>query len=249
MRGCITILLLMLAMAGGADNARANGDLVADLSLEQVAITTDFNGKNLLLFGAVAGEEGDDIIVEFKGPDAMMQSRRKERISGIWINTQTVQWENAPGFYHVFSTRNIGDILMPSQQYRLGLGYQYLGLKAAAIQEEDAQIWLEALHRNMTEKGLWHMHEGAVSMVRGLLFRTPVFLPANILPGDYNVRVFHVRDGEVLAVDKTSILVAKRGIGGLIYRIAHDYALFYGLFAVGFAVFSGWLAAAAFRKR
>jgi hypothetical protein len=37
-------------------------------------------------------------------------------------------------------------------------------------------------------------------------------------------------------------------LSALIYKFAHEYSLFYGLFAIAFAVGSGWLAAVAFRR-
>ena len=54
--------------------------LVADLSLEEVAITTDFNGETLLLFGAVGDARDGDIIVEFKGPVLKIASRKKKTV-------------------------------------------------------------------------------------------------------------------------------------------------------------------------
>ena len=95
----ITGLYLIFASIGPAS---AN-TLVADLSLEEVAITTDFNGETLLLFGAVGDARDGDIIVEFKGPVLKIASRKKEQVSGIWINRQTVNWKNAPSFYHLYS--------------------------------------------------------------------------------------------------------------------------------------------------
>ena len=59
-------------------------------------------------------------------------------------------------------------------------------------------------------------------------------------------RVLHVQDNQLIAEDTTYISVAKTGIGAMIYGFAHDYSIFYGFFAVCFAVFAGWLAAAAF---
>ncbi len=224
--------------------------LVADLSLDEVAITTDFNGEDLLLFGAVEDALNDDIIVEFKGPEIALASRRKEQVSGIWVNRQTVTWKNAPSFYHIFSTRPLDEILKPDAQRRLAIGYQHIGLKSAgtSLSPADMVFWTEALDRNMRQKGLWRRHENAVTILKGVLFRAPVALPANILPGDYDVRVLHIRNGQLLAEDTTSISVAKKGLGAYIYTIAHDYSVFYGIFAVIFACGAGWLAAAAFRK-
>ena len=113
----------------------------------------------------------------------------------------------------------------------------------------DLGVWRGALARNMTARGLWQVNDGQVSIIRGALFRTPVELPANIVPGDYEVRVLHVQDNQLIAEDTTYISVAKTGIGAMIYALAHEYSIFYGFFAVCFAVFAGWLAAAAFRKQ
>ena len=224
--------------------------LVADLSLEEVAITTDFNGETLLLFGAVGDARDGDIIVEFKGPVLKIASRKKEQVSGIWINRQTVNWKNAPSFYHLYSTRPIKEILSPASQSDLSIGYRNLGLKPQKLRlpENELAGWIEALNRNMIDRGLWQRHDGGVSINRGVLFRTPVTLPANILPGDYDVRVLHIRDGQLVAEDRTSIQVAKRGAGAFIYQVAHEYSVFYGLFAIAFAVVAGWVAAAALRK-
>jgi hypothetical protein len=43
--------------------------------------------------------------------------------------------------------------------------------------------------------------------------------------------------------------VRKAGLSALIYRFAHDYSALYGIFAIIFAVASGWLAAVAFRRK
>ena len=117
------------------------------------------------------------------------------------------------------------------------------------LDKEKARLWRNALTRNMTNRGLWQLNENYVSIIRGALFRAPVYLPASIIPGEYEVRVLHVQNNQLIAEDTTYISVAKTGIGAMIYAFAHDYSIFYGFFAVCFAVFSGWLAAAAFRKQ
>ena len=52
---------------------------------------------------------------------------------------------------------------------------------------------------------------------------------------------FHLQNNQLVAEDTTYISVAKTGIGAMIYAFAHDYSIFYGIFAVCFAVFAaGW---------
>ena len=219
-------LYLIFASIGPAS---AN-TLVADLSLQEVAITTDFNGKTLLLFGAVGDARDGDIIVEFKGPVLTIASRKKEQVRGIWITRQTVNWKNAPSFYHLYSTRPIAEILSPASQSDLSIGYRNLGLKPQKLRlpENELAGWIEALNRNMIDRGLWQRHDGGVSINRGVLFRTPVTLPANILPGDYDVRVLHIRDGQLVAEDRTSIQVASAVRGHLFIGLPMNIQFFTG---------------------
>jgi uncharacterized protein (TIGR02186 family) len=100
----------------------------------------------------------------------------------------------------------------------------------------------------MSQLGLWKTSIGDVELIRGALFRAPVLMPANIIPGRYEVRVIHVSNGAVRSEYSTTVRVKKQGLGAVIFDIAHRYSVFYGLFAVAFAVFAGWLAAMAFRR-
>ena len=81
----VTLLLFVASWAYPVQSST----LVADLDLDQVSITIDFNGENLLLFGAVSGETASDIIVILKGPDVPIALRKKERLSLIHISEPT----------------------------------------------------------------------------------------------------------------------------------------------------------------
>ena len=112
-------LVAILLLVTGWTCPVHSSTLVADLDLDQVSITIDFNGESLLLFGAVSGGTASDIIVIFKGPDVPLALRKKERASGIWMNRQTIIWQNAPSFYHIFSNRTLDEVLSEEQQARL----------------------------------------------------------------------------------------------------------------------------------
>ena len=97
-------LVAILLLVTGWTCPVHSSTLVADLDLDQVSITIDFNGESLLLFGAVSGGTASDIIVIFKGPDVPIALRKKERASGIWMNRQTIIWQNALAFIIFFPT-------------------------------------------------------------------------------------------------------------------------------------------------
>ena len=88
----------------------------------------------------------------------------------------------------------------------------------------------------------------SITTQQDMLFRAALALPSNIPPGDYVVRVLHFRDGVAMSERTTDMNVKKAGLSALIYRFAHDHSAFYGIFAIIFAVASGWLAAVAFRR-
>ena len=252
---CLSALIaLMLGSVNAAMASTAQtGEnvLVADVSEENVAITTSFHGTELLLFGALSGQKGDDIVVIISGPDGPIATRRKEKVGGIWVNTAAVTWKNAPSYYQIFSNRSLDDIISSSEQDRLKIGYRHLPLLTEETSLSKHALdgeWRDALARTMNNANLWRTHDNAVSLTSGALFRLDVPLPKNIRPGNYDVRILHLRDGVLLSEKFNVIYVKKSGIGALIYRFAHEYSFFYGIFAVLFAIASGWLAAVAFRR-
>ena len=62
-----------------SSNTYAQNQIVADLSQENVEISTDFQGAKILLFGAYDGQKGDDIIVVVKGPKGLVTVQKKRK--------------------------------------------------------------------------------------------------------------------------------------------------------------------------
>ena len=244
-----TFLMTVLMLVGFGTAVKAA--VVADLDQKQVSITTDFNGAELLLFGALDLMDEDDIAIEVRGPQKNIAVRRKGKVAGIWLNTESATLTDVPSFYHILSTRPINQIADSDERARINLGYEHLPFVLAPgsrIDEGTVSDWKGALARNMEANMLWGTSAGSVSTRKNALFRTDVILPANIIPGQYDVRILHFRDGKMINQEMSSIQVAKRGLSAQIFNMAHAYAPFYGIFAILFAVGSGWLAAVAFRR-
>lgn len=95
--------------------ARAE-EVVLGLSQNEVAITTSFDGSEILIFGAVKREapipEGKlGVIVTIAGPPEPVTVRRKERRFGIWVNTDAVEIDGAPSYYAVASSAPLEEVL------------------------------------------------------------------------------------------------------------------------------------------
>lgn len=249
------IFLLLMCLIGLNPVATANaGRLVADLSKSNISITSGFHGTDLLLFGAVDGNHGDDILVVVTGPPTDIAQRRKGNKAGIWMNVETNIWQQVPSLYTILATRRIETIASPETLSKLGIGAENMRLQIKAENPEQGKIapiaadFINALKTNMAHLDLWPSNTGKVTLAKNTLFRAEVHLPANILSGNYSVRVFHFRDGVVINQDTTNLSIEKGGLSARIYNFAHDYSALYGIFAILFAAASGWLAAAAFRR-
>ena len=82
---------------------KAKNQIVADLSQDNVEISTDFLGAKILLFGAYDGKKGDDIIiVVVTGPKGLVTVQKKEKVLGVWVNTQKINYINSTKIFKYF---------------------------------------------------------------------------------------------------------------------------------------------------
>ena len=140
-------------------DVKAKNQIVADLSQENVKITTDFLGAKILLFGAYDGQKGDDIIVVVTGPKGLVTVQKKEKVFGIWVNTKSVNYINTPKYLNISSNRDINKILNQKTQKISEIGLNNLKIRlqpGKKVQKE--KEWREALTRNMLKSKLWSLN-------------------------------------------------------------------------------------------
>lgn len=243
----LLLLLLPLARPGLAE------EVVAGLSQNRIAITANFDGSEILVFGAVkrdspAPDGPLEVLVTVEGPSEPITVRRKERRFGIWINTDAVEVDRAPSFYAVATSGPMSEILSDTEDLRrhvsVGRAIRSVG---APMNISDAASFTEALIRIREDKGLYLTLEGAVEVSESTLFQTSITLPANLTEGDYVTRIFLTRAGQVVDEHSTSIAVRKVGLERFLYSLAHGQPLAYGLLSLAIAIAAGWLASAVFR--
>lgn len=257
MTGLITRLtllasLLVTLLIPAARPAVAE-EIVMGLSQSSIAITTNFEGSDILIFGAIKREasipEGDlDVIVTVAGPSRPVTVWRKERRMGIWINTEGVPVDRAPSFYAVAASGPLAEILSQTEDLRHRISVP-LAIRAVGAPETigDAQSFSDALIRIRTENAFYSALENGVEVQEETLFRTSIRLPANLTEGDYSTRIFLLRDKQVVAQYVTTIDVRKVGLERFLYNLAHGQPVLYGLLSLALAVLGGWGASAFFR--
>ena len=230
-------------------NTLAQNQIVADLSQENVKISTDFQGAKILLFGAYDGEKGDDIIVIVTGPKGLVTVQKKEKMFGVWVNTKKVNYINAPKYLSISSNRKIEEILNKKTQKISEIGLNNFNIRIQpGIKVENEKQWRQALTRNMLKSNLWSVNENSVSLNKDALFRSFLELPSNVITGQFEVKILHYRNSKLVSQQINSINVSKSGISAEIYDIAQNYSTLYGIFAVFLAILVGWGSNLVFRK-
>lgn len=247
--------LVALGTGAGAGPSAAQGEqIVSGLSQSRVAITANFDGSEILIYGAVKREapapEGGplEVIITVEGPSTPLVIRRKERVAGIWVNTAAITVDAAPSFYAVATTGPIDDILSDTDdlRYRITLPHAIRAIGSSA-EAAGAEGFVEALERIRTNADVYRLLQGQVQLVEETLFRTDVILPANLIEGDYKVRMFITREGRVIDQMERVIGVRKTGLERTLYVMAHEQPFLYGLLSLVMAAVAGWAASAGFR--
>ncbi len=234
--------------------AMADEEIVAGLSQNAVSITANFDGSEILIYGAVKrdapapGTAPMEVIITVEGPSVPLTIRRKDRRAGIWINTEAVTIDSAPTFYAVATTGPMNSILKDTENLRYQITIPRV-IRAVGISAEatNAADFVLAMLRLRDESGLYRLDQGKVEFLEQTLFRTDIILPSNLVDGEYRVRIFLTRGGRVVDTQERIIGVRKEGLERFLYNLAHDQPLVSGIVAVLLAVFAGWAASAAFR--
>ena len=229
--------------------------VVTGLSTDNIALNATFDGSELFVFGAVrrdaptpAGTAPLDIIVTIKGPPRPVTVRHKERVFGIWINTQSVHVRQAPSFYAIATTRPLPDILSETERLRYQIGMDQAVRRVSGNPNVmDTMPYTDALVRLRERSGTYQRLDDEISIAQETLFQTSIHMPANLVEGDYAAQFFLVRSKLVISSGGTTIRVQKTGIERWLYNLAHNQPLIYGLGSVALALLAGWLAAEGFR--
>ena len=232
----------------------AGEEVVLGLSKDKVAITTSFNGSDILIFGAVKRETPIpetplQVIITVAGPSSPVLVRRKSKWLGlIWVNTAAVEVDSAPSFYAVATSAPMADVLSETENLRERISIENaVRLVGAEGDVADSAKFSEAVIRIRENSGLYQKLEGQVALDQQTLFRTSISMPANLTEGDYATRIFLTRNGEIIAKYETSIDVRKVGLERWLFKLSRENAVLYGLMSLAIAIAAGWGASAAFQ--
>ena len=257
-RAPFAVLAALGALA--ASSVPAAGErLIASLSNHRVMVTSNFTGEELVLFGGIEQDAasrprrgGYDIVVTVSGPRQTTVTFRKARVLGIWVNTDSRTFENAPAYLAVLSNRPLDAISNTETLRRLQLGLDNVALpQRASVNIADAASddpFRVAFIRIKSDNGLYREVSNGVTFLTPALFRASIPLPAEVPVGTYEVDVRLFADGAQIARAPSPFEVYKSGFEQIVTNAARDHGLFYGLATALMAIVTGWFAAVVFRR-
>ena len=241
------VLLLALLLAAPAHAE----DVVSGISQNVIQIRSNYTGSDILVFGSVENaqrQQGRDIVVVVRGPDQGMTVRRRDRIAGVWVNSDAAHFEGLPGYYYVASTQPVDRIATPDVLARYGVGVPFL-YPSKVGSHHDPRLFLDAARRHLKALKLYSEAPGNIDFQSENLFSTHVPVPAAAPRGQYNVEVYLFRAGQVVSVQSTPLFVDATGLERQLYNMAHDAPLTYGLACVFMAMLLGWISSVLFRRQ
>jgi uncharacterized protein (TIGR02186 family) len=250
---------LALAASIALGTPAAAEKLITTLSTSRVLIASNFTGADVVLFGSVERDAqtvsrrgGYDIVVTVTGPRETVVTFRKERVVGIWINSEQRTFVKAPSYLTVLANRTINEIadINTLRRTQTGLARVLLpqeisGDIADSIRDDPFR---RAFLRLKIERGLYREQQNGVTFLTPALIRAAIPIPDNAPTGAYDVDVKLFADGVLLARTQTALEIVKVGFEQFVASAAREHGLLYGLATAMMAVLTGWFASVVFRK-
>jgi uncharacterized protein (TIGR02186 family) len=257
----LAILLPAALAVWTAASAPATAErLVTTISRHQVMVNSSFTGTSIVLFGTIEPDSpasrrrgtGYDLVVTVTGPRQTMVTRRKERVLGIWINTDFRTFVNVPNYFAALTTRPPEQFVNPDtiREQQLGIDNtllpQQIGPDIGDPGRNDP--FRISFVRLKTEHGLYYEKLNGVTLLTPTVFRAEIPLPAIAPVGNYDVDVKVFADRQMVARGTSAFEIVKVGFEQFVANTAHRHGFFYGLATAMMAIMTGWFASVVFRR-
>lgn len=232
----------------------------ADVSTRRIAVTANFSGTEVVVFGAVdnsrqtSAEAGlYDVVIVLVGTPSRLVVRRKANVAGLWLNVQSLVFDSVPSYYAIASTRPLDEIASEDVLKAYDIGFEHVRMTLSSgtftgPPTKEIKEFRDAVVRIKQRENLFQEEQYGVAFIGRSLFRASIDLPATVTVGPFDTRVFLFRDGELLSQYTVRLNLEREGLEELLHAFALRHSLFYGLATVLLAVAAGLIASAVFRR-
>jgi uncharacterized protein (TIGR02186 family) len=250
MRRALAVLFALMAPQASAET------LITSLSTDRIAITSNFTGATLVVFGAIERDGAPraaayDVVATVRGPRGAVTVREKKRWGPFWFNLESRKYIGTPAFLSVVSNRPLEQIATPEMRQKLLIGIEpqvtAQGDRSKAF-DPDEPDFRSGLIRIRRSQRLFTETPDGVRFLTPTLFRAAARIPGTVPLGAYSIDVSVLADGVQIAKGSTPFFVNKTGAEDAIAAAARNSPLAYGLATAALALLCGWIASLIFRR-
>lgn len=229
-------------------NQVSTPDLIVDLSLARVSITSAFQGESILLFGMF--DPPGEIVVVVAGPPARETVLRKQRFLGLWLNTGRQSFDDVPAYYAIAASQPLQRLLARSAGGEILSLEDRLATVRSVGERDHADLirFRGGLVEVKRREGLYPAAIGQVTVQAGRLFRVELPFPSRLPEGVYEIRTYLLREGKIVAAVSRPLPVGKVGFSAQLAGWAANEGPLYGLGAIMMALLVGWIGGAIMRR-
>ena len=235
------LFLTILSCCITSHSSFANQALFTALSDDTINIDANFNGKNILLFGAK--DQAGKIFIVIRGPEKSFITRKKEKIFGLWVDRKYVEFSNLPNLYQIKSNNTLESIGNDNLLKNLEIGLQNLSYNYGGTASIDqTHTYRQALMESQFRNNLFTQNIEPITYLNNTFFKTEIFFPKTIQEGLYTIETYLIDREKIKALQVHRVNAKKVGFESFIHNLAHEYEVLYGLTAIFLAILFGWFA-------
>ena len=187
-------------------------------------------------------------------PRESVVARRKDRILGVWANRASETIVAVPSFYSLNTSRELDAIALAgaarpaSSSASANIAFAYGG---GSERQRSRRRRIPRCLRSpeVARAGFTASISAASRSSPATVFRSTIWIPANVPVGRYTVSRLSVFSGSALLAEASDgSTITKTGFEQYMFSISRSQSLLYGLGCVALALFTGWLAGVIFRR-
>ncbi len=243
-------LVCLLAAAVVPGLAVAGQPVTVSTNPSAILIGTQYDGMQLEVSGTVPA--GSEVVLRFTGAPSELHLREKGKVFGLlWMNVGKVVVNNVPKVCIIDSSSSLSKLGPAAGSLSLaGLMKQVQveeGVDGNSIDIEKELLLLKKEERlySESENGVVLGPDNGGTRT----FSAVLPIPSALAPGDYQVDVAAVGNGQIVAETTTAITAQMVGFPDWLSKLAFGRSLLYGVMATVIALVSGLAIGLVFQSR
>ncbi|MCF6290429.1 MAG: TIGR02186 family protein [Desulfobacterales bacterium] len=237
---CILAAAVLITVPAAAETSM-------QLEPQQVLISAFYNGTTIKVTGRIPADT--DALVRLNGEGEEVHLKKKGKAAGIlWMNIGDVTFAHTPRAFMLYGGPDGGK----SVDHLVGFAALEKEVEISPATEDKSLMFNEFIKMKQSQ-GIYGRHLDVVRYGTpdgdGKTFTVDITIPPRMTPGQYLVKVFAVRDRQVVDQAGRNLEIKEVGFPARLASLAFDHALLYGVMAVLIALAAGLFIGIVFKDK